>query len=48
MSVPFRFKNGVARVSYNCTLHQEGNHVRWDSESWVYIDTLGHVVETNN
>ncbi|CAN5248148.1 hypothetical protein BH09BAC2_BH09BAC2_23050 [soil metagenome] len=35
------FKNGVAKVSIECTKQSQGEHTGWLSNSWYYIDKTG-------
>ena len=35
------FENGKAKVSRNCQKTQDGEHVVWSSEQWLYIDKKG-------
>lgn len=37
----FPFQNGRARVAMACKTVQEGEHSRWESEEWFYIDKSG-------
>ncbi len=39
------FKNGRAKVSLDCKQITEGEHSRWESEHWFYIDLKGHQIE---
>jgi hypothetical protein len=37
----FPFANGSARVALTCKTVQEGEHSRWESDDWFYIDKQG-------
>lgn len=37
----FPFKNGKAKVSYDCSTVPEGEYSSWESESWFYINKTG-------
>ena len=41
----FPFENGLAKVSTNCNIQQEGEHYRWVSDNWYYIDKSGKKVD---
>ena len=38
----FPFKNGIAKVSNDGRTAIEGEHKRWKSENWFYIDKAGN------
>ena len=38
------FKNGVAKVSNECTVQSDGEHSGWISDRWYYIDKTGKKV----
>ncbi len=38
----FSFKNGKAKVALDCTTVTEGEHNRWESARWFYIDKHGN------
>jgi len=40
----FPFKNGIAKVSYNCSVKKEDEHSTWESDNWLYINTRGEIV----
>jgi hypothetical protein len=40
----FPFENGLAKVSINCIEQPEGEHKRWISENWYYIDKSGNKI----
>jgi len=39
------FKNGKAKVSYDCELVEEGEFTRMKSEGWFFIDKKGNKIE---
>lgn len=39
----YPFENGRAKVAYDCKSIQDGEHSRWESEEWFYIDKTGKV-----
>jgi hypothetical protein len=41
----FPFENGRARVALSCKTVQDGEHSRWESDSWFYIDKRGRKME---
>ena len=41
----FPFKNGQAKVSNNCTSIDEGEHNRWESNEWFFIDHNGKQIK---
>ena len=38
----FPFKNGIAKVSNQGKTETEGEHQRWESDNWFYIDKAGN------
>jgi hypothetical protein len=40
----WRFKNGVAKVSMECTKVPDGEYTTWVSDKWYYIDKSGKKV----
>ena len=38
------FKNGIAKVSMECTKVPDGEYTRWVSNNWYYIDKSGKTV----
>ncbi len=46
-SCAYPFKNGKAKVSFNCITHQgiEGEGNRWESEDWFFIDLKGNKID---
>jgi len=41
----YPFKNGLAQVSKDCKEIKDGEHSRWESKEWFFIDKLGRVVK---
>jgi hypothetical protein len=41
----FPFEHGAAKVSTNCKIESEGEHGRWISEDWYYINKAGKKVD---
>lgn len=41
----FPFNAGIAKVSVSCTSIADGEHIRWESDKWFYIDTTGKEIE---
>lgn len=41
----FPFENGVAKVSIDCKSQSDGEHNKWVSNNWYYIDKTGRRVE---
>jgi len=41
----FPFRNGVAKVAYDCASGPESGHHQWVSENWFYIDKNGKLDE---
>lgn len=41
----YPFEGGRAKVAKSCTAVQEGEHSRWESDSWYYIDRSGKRVQ---
>jgi len=39
------FRDGVAKVSMECTERHEGEHKIWESENWFYINKKGDKTE---
>lgn len=39
------FENGKAQVSTTCTQTPEGEHTKWESDTWIYIDEKGGKVK---
>jgi len=39
------FENGKAKVSMNCKTIRDGEHSRWESEEWFYIDKQGRKIK---
>lgn len=39
------FKNGKAKVTYECDLVDDGEHKIMKSDSWFYIDKTGHKID---
>ncbi len=39
------FKNGKAKVTYECELVEDGEHKTMKSHSWFYIDKAGNKIE---
>jgi len=39
------FENGVAEVSTDCKTRSDGEHSRWVSDNWYYIDKNGKRIE---
>ena len=37
----FPFKNGIAKVSNDCSSQQDHEHTKWISDSWFFIDKSG-------
>ncbi|MBI1225795.1 MAG: hypothetical protein GC192_11210 [Bacteroidetes bacterium] len=37
----FPFENGKAKVSNQCKTIKEGEHSRWESDAWQYVDKQG-------
>ncbi len=37
----FPFKNGKAKVSNKCNTIPDGEHLRWESDNWYFIDKNG-------
>jgi hypothetical protein len=44
----FPFENGRAKVSRKCKTVKEGEHSRWISEKWYFIDKKGRRTGQNN
>ena len=40
----YPFKNGQAKVSNDCSTEDIGEHMKWTSESWFFIDKKGKVI----
>jgi hypothetical protein len=40
----YPFINGKAKVSVNCNKIQEGEHVSWESNEWIYINKKGEII----
>ena len=40
----YPFKNGLAQVSKDCKEIKDGDHSRWESENWFFIDKTGKTV----
>jgi hypothetical protein len=40
----YPFINGKAKVSVNCNKIQEGEHVSWESNEWIYINKKGEKI----
>ncbi len=40
------FKNGQAKVSYNCKFVKEGEYTRMESNRWIYIDKSGNRIKS--
>lgn len=41
----FPFKNGIAKVSNDCSTKKVGEHLTWESKNWFYINKKGERVE---
>ncbi|TRX71017.1 WG repeat-containing protein [Carboxylicivirga sp. M1479] len=41
----FPFKDGKAKVAYNCNTSSVGEYSKWDSDHWIYIDKSGKEIE---
>ncbi len=39
------FKNGLAKVTYDCSLKKEEEHTKMESDSWFYIDYTGNLIQ---
>lgn len=39
------FENGKAKVSLNCVTISDGEHSRWESGEWFYIDKQGRTIK---
>jgi hypothetical protein len=39
------FENGKAKVSLNCVTISDGEHDRWESGEWFYIDKQGRTIK---
>jgi len=40
----YPFENGKSKVSLDCSLESEGEHSRWVSENWLFIDKRGRII----
>ncbi len=40
------FKNGKAKVSYDCQFVKEGEYTRMKSKHWIYIDKSGNTIKS--
>ena len=40
----FPFEKGKAQVAYQCETIPEGEHSRWESQTWVHIDKQGNII----
>jgi WG containing repeat len=38
------FEHGIAKVSVDCSMHSDGEHTTWLSDSWHYINKAGEKV----
>ncbi len=45
-SCAYPFEKGKARVSLNCQHIKDGEHTRWESSEWFYVDKNGLKIET--
>lgn len=41
----YPFEEGKAKVSKNCTEEKDGEHSRWISDEWYFIDKEGNKIE---
>ncbi len=41
----FPFNNGKAKVSLECSSVEEGEHIRWESDNWFFIDKSGQEIK---
>jgi hypothetical protein len=41
----YPFEKGKAKVSLKCVTVQEGEHSRWESDDWFYIDKKGNKIK---
>lgn len=44
----FPFENGIAKVSVKCKQTPEGEHTKWESEKWDYINKKGKLMKAPN
>lgn len=40
----FPFDNGKAKVAYQCETIADGEHARWESQAWMYINQKGNTI----
>jgi len=43
-SCAYPFNDGKAKVSLECTDVSSGEHLKWESKSWKYIDKGGNII----
>lgn len=36
-----QFKNGIAKVTFDCVLQKDGEYITMQSDNWIYIDKSG-------
>lgn len=41
----YPFNGGKAKVSYQCTVEEMGEHKKWKSNEWIFIDKTGKVID---